>query len=271
MELDLNAAGKRIKEIRNQHKYSMALFANLVGNSSASTVNNWEKGNNLPKQERLEKIAILGNTTADWIRYGDFIEYVRKLLTEAGLRKDLDPEQLEYLIGTLEKRKITYAQDLLILTTANELFPELFETNYQLERSKQPLLIAEDLAVYKIEQDDRYRNDFLPILEELLADSTQKEINASVLFLVCNILKRTESSKNFLSIPQLFNLLSEVVTNDISYRNEIGSKVVDYTDLTKVKIKGKPLSEKTVKKKYSKIKKDFLDLLDEFHAEYNDM
>ncbi|MGX7148480.1 helix-turn-helix domain-containing protein [Enterococcus ureasiticus] len=271
MEIDLKEAGNRIKEIRRQHKYSMALFSNLVGNSSASTVNNWEKGNNLPKQDRLEKIAILGNTTADWIRYGEFTEYVKKLLTEASLRKNLADDQLEELIHVLKKYKITYSQDLKILTTANELFPDLFETRYQLELSEQKTsLIAEDFTTYRIEQNDRYRSDFLPMMEELLHDSNQKEINASVLFLVFDLLKRTETSKNFLSISQIFTMLAEILTNDIAYKNKLSSKVVDYADLTKTRSKGKPLSEKTVKKKYEQTKKDLVDLLDKFYSDYNE-
>lgn len=271
MEIDLKQAGNRIKEIRGQHKYSMALFANLVGNSSASTVNNWEKGNNLPKPDRLEKIAILGNTTTDWIRYGKFIEYVKKLLAEANMRQDLDEEQLEQLVHVLKKQKITYTQDLKILTTANELFPDLFETSYQLELSEhRTSLIAEDSTTYRIEQNDRYRSDFLPMIEELLYDSSRKEINASVLFLVFDLLKHIDTSEHFLSVPQIFTILSEILTNDIAYKNNLPSKVVDYADLTKVRRKGKPLSEKTTQKKYRQTKKELIHLLDQFYSEYNE-
>lgn len=105
LKIDLKATGNRIKEIRKQHNYSMAAFANLVGNSSASTVNNWEKGNNLPKQARLEKIAILGNTTADWLRYGDFNDYIKQLLAKASLKKELTEEQLEQLMADLKNKK----------------------------------------------------------------------------------------------------------------------------------------------------------------------
>ncbi|MGM0217478.1 helix-turn-helix domain-containing protein [Enterococcus sp. AZ126] len=268
MEIDLKEAGNRIKEIRKKHKYSMALFSNLVGNSSASTVNNWEKGNNLPKSDRLEKIAILGNTTADWIRYGDFTEYVKKLLAEANLRKELDLDQLEQLLVALKKKKITYGQDLEILTKANEFFPYLFDTRYQLNLSEQHApLIAEDFVTYKIEQNDRYRKDFLPMIEELLYDSSEKEINASVLFLVLDLLKRTKTSNNRLSIPKMFTILSEVLTNDIAYKNNSTSKVIDYSDITNTRDKSNPLSEKIVTKKYTQTKNDLLHLLDEFYFE----
>jgi len=269
LEIDLKAAGKRIKEIRDQHKYSMALFANLVGNASASTVNNWEKGNNLPKPERLEKIAILGNTTIDWIRYGAFKDYVKQLLSEANLQHQLENEQLELLIHSLKKQKISYSQDLKILTTANELFPDLFEINYQSELSEQFSLISEDSTLYRIEQNDRYRTDFLPMIEELLYHSNQKEINASVLFLVFDLLKRSESCKLFPEVPQIFALLSEVITNDIVYRTKHTMKSIDYNSSLKKPKQGKLLTEKTVTKKYAQVKKELIYLLDEFYADYN--
>lgn len=271
MEIDLKAAGKRIKEIRGQHKYSMALFSNLVGNSSASTVNNWEKGNNLPKQERLKKIAILGNTTVDWIRYGDFEEYVKQLLSEANLKEELKEDQLNNLVQTLKNQKITYSQDLKILTTANELYPDLFETSYQSELSeKHASLISEDLTTYRIEQNDIYRTVFLPKMEDLLSISDEKEINASVLFIVFDLLKRTESSKNFLSVPQIFTMVSEILTNDIIYKNMPLSKAIDYTNFADETRKGTILSDKLVTKKYAQTKNELTYLLDTFYEEYND-
>ncbi|MBO0439676.1 helix-turn-helix domain-containing protein [Candidatus Enterococcus ikei] len=270
MEIDLISAGKRIKEIRQQHKYSMALFSKLVGNSSASTVNNWEKGNNLPKPDRLEKLAILGNTTADWIRYGEFEEYVARLLSEANLRKNLTDDQFQQLLQELKKRKFTYTQDLNILTTANELFPDLFETSYQMALSSENnVLISEDSTTYRIEQNDRYRTDFLPMIEELLYDSNEKETHATVLFQTFDLLKRTEKNKHFPSLPPIFAILSEIVTNDISYKNRATSKIVEYTDLIKQPNKGKPLPEKVVKEQYAQAKNNLVRLLDDFYSEYN--
>ncbi|ALS00959.1 hypothetical protein ATZ33_06120 [Enterococcus silesiacus] len=270
MEIDLKAAGKRIKEIREQHKYSMARFSKLVGNSSASTVNNWEKGNNLPNQERLEKLALFGNTTVDWIRYGDFETYVKQLLSEAELKQELDKQQLKQLTEVLKKQKITYSQDLKILLAANDLFPDLFEMSYQLELSEQNVsLISEDFTTYRIEQNDRYRTDFLPMIEELLHDSNKKEINATVLYIVFDLLNRTETTQNYLSITQIFTILSEIITNDVTYRKKPTSKVIDYTKLLKKHNKGKPLAKKNALNKYDQTKEELIRLLDEFYSEYN--
>lgn len=269
LEINLKEAGKRVREIRIQHNYSMAIFATLVGNSSASTVNNWEKGNNLPRQERLEKIAILGNTTADWIRYGEFEDYVKQLLSEANLEKNLTEKQFEELIIVLHEKKITYTQDLKILTAANKLFPDLFETSYQLTLSEQKAsLIFEDSVTYRIEQNDRYRNTFLPRIEELLYDSAQKEVNGYLIALIFDLIKRTEAHDNFSSLSQIFTILSDILTDDISYKNKPATKIVDYTNLTKNRT-GKKLSEKTIAAKYAQSKNELLQLLDEFQAAYN--
>lgn len=270
MEIDLIAAGKRINQIRKQHNYSMALFSNLIGNSSASTVNNWEKGNNLPRQERLEKLAILGNTTVDWIRYGDFEDYVQQLLTSTDLSEELTSEQFEKLIQTLNKQKISYSQDLDILTTANDLFPHLFEKNYQLAQfQSKELLISEDSTAYHIEKNYRYRSDFLPIIEELLHTSTNKEINSTVFFQLFDLLKRSESNSYFPSIPQIIALLSQVLTNDIAYRSKPVSNVVEYSEMIKQQPSRKRLAENTINKNYRQTKEDILHLLDKFHSEYN--
>ncbi|MEI5988886.1 hypothetical protein A5881_000373 [Enterococcus termitis] len=270
MDIDLKAAGKRIKEIREQHKYSMARFSKLIGNSSASTVNNWEKGNNLPNQERLERLALFGNTTVDWIRYGDFETYVKQLLSESELKQELDEPQLKQLIKALKKQRITYSQDLKILLAANELFPDLFEMNYQLEFSDQTVsLISEDSTTYLIEQNDRYRTDFLPMIEKLLHDSNQKEINAAIFYLVLDLLNRAETTQNYPSIIQVFTMLSEIITNDIAYRKRPSSKVVDYAKLIKKHDKGNPLAKKNVLKKYDQTKDQLINLLDDFYSEYN--
>ncbi|WP_143344114.1 helix-turn-helix transcriptional regulator, partial [Enterococcus faecium] len=79
MEINLFEAGNRIKQIREKHGYTMADLGKLVDANSPSTINNWEKGNNLPNRKRLEKIALLGGTSVEWIKYGDFSDYVYRL------------------------------------------------------------------------------------------------------------------------------------------------------------------------------------------------
>lgn len=173
LEIDLLAAGHRIKQIRKKHNYSMATFAKLIGNSSASTVNNWEKGNNLPNKERLEKIAILGNTTVNWIRYGTFSEYLTQLLNTAKLKQPLTQQQFQKLSNLLQKKQISYTQDLDILYLTKEQFPFLFETEYPSFNEKETIdMIAENTFMYSVEKNHEYRKKLLPLLETLHQNKT---------------------------------------------------------------------------------------------------
>ncbi|GGC79899.1 helix-turn-helix domain-containing protein [Enterococcus wangshanyuanii] len=271
MKIDLKAAGQRIKDIRCQHNYSMARFSKLVGNSSASTVNNWEKGNNLPKEERLEKLAILGNTTVNWIRYGSFEEYVVRLLSQNRLNGSLQKEQLQQLMQTLKKQKISYLQDLEILTIAHELFPNLFETTYQISRSqKNNLVISEDSMIYRIEQDDQYRTDFLPKIDALFHRSSQKQINDILLFQLFDLLERTEENQLLPSLTQIFSIIADIVTNDISYDNLHKEKIVNYSALSDKQTNQKKLSDKTIQKRFAQEKETLLALLDAFYIDHNE-
>jgi transcriptional regulator with XRE-family HTH domain len=264
LEIDLHASGKRIKSIRTKHKYSMALFAKLVGNSSASTVNNWEKGNNLPKQERLEKLAILGNTTVNWIKYGEFEDYVIALLRQNKPKEPLSTKQLQQLLKYLTKKRITYTEDLKILTAAQKLFPNLFENSYQLNYTQhQDALIAEDFPSYSIEKNNRYRSEFLPMIEELLSDSSKKEINAIAFKEVFELLQRSEDSTHFSSVPQLISLIKAIVTNDVSYKLHFEEAADQYTLSSQQR-----LSKDKAAKQYYQFKEKLIDLLDTFYEEY---
>ena len=271
MKVDLKAAGQRIKDIRRQHNYSMARFSKLVGNSSASTVNNWEKGNNLPKEDRLEKLAILGNTTVDWIRYGNFDGYVTRLLTQNKLNISLKDEQTQRLLETLKKKKITYLQDLEILTTANELFPNLFETTYQMKLpQKNSLVISEDLVTYRIEQDNHYRTDFLPKIDALFHESKRKKINDVLLFQLFDLLERTGNEQHLSYLIQIISIISEIVTNDIRYDDSNQSKIVDYSALINKLENHKKMSKNDSEKKFSQKKRTLLELLDALYKDHND-
>lgn len=132
MKINLVESGIRIKQIREEHNYTMADLGKLVDTSSPSTINNWEKGNNLPNKNRLEKIALLGNTTTDWIKYGGVGDYVCKLtylqekevLTRSG--EDSLIKYRNNLLEILNRQKISYEEDLVIIQCANHLLEILY-------------------------------------------------------------------------------------------------------------------------------------------------
>lgn len=91
MEINTAAVGQRIKEIRTELGLSMAKFGKLLGDMPRSSVNNWERGINLPKNETLAKIAEVGHTTNEYLLYGDkenqyIMELLEKKLTEVDPR-----------------------------------------------------------------------------------------------------------------------------------------------------------------------------------------
>ena len=80
MKQNKKKVGERIREIRTNLGYSMDEFGSLLGDSPRSSVNNWEKGVSIPKRDKLEKIAILGNMLPDQILYGRADEYLYDLI-----------------------------------------------------------------------------------------------------------------------------------------------------------------------------------------------
>lgn len=201
MNIDLIASGYRIKSIRNQHSYTMMGFAKLLGISSASTINNWEKGNNLPKPERLEKIALLGNTTVEWIKYGEFKEYVIQLLGTINHENSLNEEELRELIVNLKKKNLTYNNDLKILSCAKKMYPSFFKNSYSNHLFNNNSMLFEEFLEYSIEQNNHYRSIILPYIQQLLNNSKNKKENEKILvhlFIYLEMLDSKNQTKDFL-------------------------------------------------------------------------
>ena len=76
MKPDTIEVGRRIKGIRTNLGYSMSQFGELISNSPKTTVNNWERGINLPKEDKLKKIALLGKVTTNELLYGSPEEFI---------------------------------------------------------------------------------------------------------------------------------------------------------------------------------------------------
>lgn len=58
------SVGEEIKRIRLSRGETMEIFGERFG-TSKGTVNNWEKGRNMPNKENLKAIADLGNITVE--------------------------------------------------------------------------------------------------------------------------------------------------------------------------------------------------------------
>lgn len=262
LKIDSIAAGRRIKKIRKQHNYTMLQFAKMLGFSSPSTVNNWEKGNNLPLDERLDKIALLGNTTVAWIKYGNFSNYVRKLLQDAYSQSEsfqLNSAVFKQLLYSLEKQQLSYHDDLQILTIAKSDYPELFEKN----RLLQEYMVGEETYTYSVEKNKFYRKTVLPQIEEIFTTKENQTLNIEAFL-------------------RLFDLLNTTKIKDHAHLKIIHDLIDCFTFLITLEAKGTQPAEsnshKTVNEDSTKVssnseflksKNQLISLIDSFHTRYH--
>lgn len=114
MKPDAIEVGIRIKKIRTDLGYSMSQFGELISDSPKTTVNNWERGINLPKEDKLKKISLLGKVTTNELLYGTPEEFISKIIVEH-FRLQLNPLFLKQIIVFLEKQKIDLYDEMAII------------------------------------------------------------------------------------------------------------------------------------------------------------
>lgn len=117
--------GERIKQIRLSLGESMEQFGHRF-NTSKGTVNNWEKGRNLPNKENLKKISELGKNTVTELLYGNLDNLIQSKLEDFDLYKQLDDTQQKKIIS-LAKRQITDFPHLLGNSFEDELTEKIFD------------------------------------------------------------------------------------------------------------------------------------------------
>lgn len=114
MKPDAIEVGIRIKKIRTDLGYSMSQFGELISDSPKTTVNNWERGINLPKEDKLKKISLLGKVTTNELLYGTPEEFISTIIVEH-FRLQLNPLFLKQIIAFLEKQKIDLYDEMSII------------------------------------------------------------------------------------------------------------------------------------------------------------
>ncbi len=80
MDFEKELIAERIKSIRKEKRLSMEKFAELIGASGKSTVNEWEKARSIPSDEFLDKISEIGKVSKDFILFGSLEDYVQRVL-----------------------------------------------------------------------------------------------------------------------------------------------------------------------------------------------
>lgn len=92
MNID-SQVGFRIKNIRQTNGLTLEQFGKLFG-ASKGNVSLWEKGSSLPSNERIKKIAQVGNMSVEELLYGEKtisnseLELIKKLTKENEQLKD---------------------------------------------------------------------------------------------------------------------------------------------------------------------------------------
>lgn len=171
MKPNKKRVGERIHKIRESKDMTMEQFGSLIESSPKSTVNNWEKGNTLPSKNKLEKIALIGGCTVDWLKYGSFEEYISDLIEGKFDKNKLSKDFiLSNLLPLIKKKGLNYNDDLQILITLNTLLDSIksehfFPKDQQQAQNKLNIIFEEKIA------HDSLNLSSFNVLENLVKDS----------------------------------------------------------------------------------------------------
>lgn len=104
---DKKDVGKRIKQIKENYNPPISLkdFGDLLidekgKNISKGTVDSWMRGMGIPPKSTIEQVALLGNTTADWIYWGSLKNFILSYLKENNYENFIEtyPETIGLLV-----------------------------------------------------------------------------------------------------------------------------------------------------------------------------
>lgn len=192
--------GERIKAIRTKNRYTQPAFGELVSPESPAdkrVVYSWEQGKFLPSEERLNNIALLGETTVDEIKYGtigDYIEgiflYADSLLIE---KNKLPIAVIPYISD--DTKDITLREFIQII-------PLFGSASWDID-SFDKLDKSDKLVVIKLIKDNAFKDEitYFDIDKILfyLKNSINKVMEGTIDLLVNPILSEIDSIDEFIS------------------------------------------------------------------------
>lgn len=172
---DINklALGKRIKNIRVTRKDTLETFAQAIQvetnhtlKTTKSNVSKWEKGSNIPNDITLKAIADLGNTTVDYLIYGDPEERIHQILSRYD---NVNSDFSQWVINGFLNRNESYPSEQEIIEEYNNLTEKIEEL-----RNKNA---SEHLLALNLDQIKSILNSIL--ISSL--DSTNKQLITSAI------------------------------------------------------------------------------------------
>ncbi|MEK1464795.1 helix-turn-helix transcriptional regulator [Limosilactobacillus fermentum] len=82
MEVNKQALGARIRELRKSHNMSMESLAEKVGASGKSTINSWEKGVTKPRPKFLSKLSEVFGVEKEFLEFGSPEQYIKSVVLD---------------------------------------------------------------------------------------------------------------------------------------------------------------------------------------------
>lgn len=166
MKPNLSLTSERIRKIIKSKGLTLERFGDLIGDTPISSVNNWLRGVSLPNKNRLLTIANIGNTSADWIKWGTLEEYIASYLIDSGYElyiKDF-PEIPHKVFNDIQERY----SDTFSLDKDYELLNPIIKNIFSKYYSK-------DFEIYL---NEILANDINPLIEEYASQkhSISKEL-----------------------------------------------------------------------------------------------
>ena len=106
MDNNPKQVGERIRIIRKEKGMTMEEFGKLVGDAKKSAVGNWERGDNFPNNERLKRIAEIGDITVNELLNGSVKNsnvktYIKNLITKDEFHEENNPIHASALLDTI--------------------------------------------------------------------------------------------------------------------------------------------------------------------------
>lgn len=82
----MDTIGNRLKKLRNDKNLSMGELAEKLQLSTKGAVSRWERDIVTPRDKTLKAYADYFNVSIDWIKYGEFKEFLYKTVTDEALK-----------------------------------------------------------------------------------------------------------------------------------------------------------------------------------------
>lgn len=273
-KLNKEEIGQRIQSVRKAGGWTLEEFGELVYGATKGNVNQWEKGAYIPTKQRLERIAMLGKVSINWLEYGDVQEFLEQVFPSTANEK-FNTKFHKALVNKIERAKVSLDDYMMLLMYAVEVNPELAKDEEFNKRYSRPELIAKgkekEHRHFEVEEYELFRTLYLPYLNELYKNDKDKsgseKNNEQLLLHLFDMCSRIDDNLK-LPMIELMKRISRIATENLFE--------TDNTFLPKYATGGgytKYFSEEQIQNRtkreiirdYKAMKKEIVELLDEIY------